>query len=176
MSYASVAGSGPEQTFEEKRAPAPPEIENKEPVAQVSSVDVDITPVHTVPTEFKFQSVDAKTQENYLHEEHQSDEIQAKVTEEKHEKAAQSCEKKSIAKRGKSNNHVNGNDKDHIPVFNIVAVIALCSGLSFGLYRTYIAGQLNWKVLGIWTGIAGAFAIANFNLTLFFESAFRTEE
>ncbi|POS83101.1 hypothetical protein EPUL_005982, partial [Erysiphe pulchra] len=149
-----------------KCAPVPLEIENQEPVTQVLSVDVDTSSVHTVPAEFKSQTTQTETLQNRAEDECESEEKHTSVKQERSEKISEDREKKATAPPRKENiSHVNSKTKDHVSMFNTIAAVTLCSGLSFGAYRKYIAGELNWKLVGVWTGIVGALAITNFNLT-----------
>lgn len=165
MSYSSVAARGPEQTVEEKCAPIPQEIENQEPVTQVLSVDVDTNSVHTVPAEFKSQTIPTENLENRVVDKHDSEEKYNQVKQEGSEKFSESQEKKATTQKKENISHVNSKARDYVSLFNTIAAVAMCSGLSFGGYRKYIAGELNWKLVGVWTGIVGAFAITNFNLS-----------
>jgi hypothetical protein len=35
----------------------------------------------------------------------------------------------------------------------------------YGAYKKYSAGELNWKVAGIWAGIIGLFAVGDYYLS-----------
>lgn len=48
---------------------------------------------------------------------------------------------------------------------NAVAVVAISTGLGFGAYRKYAAGELSWKVVGAWTGVVGLFAAGDYYLS-----------
>jgi ElaB/YqjD/DUF883 family membrane-anchored ribosome-binding protein len=50
------------------------------------------------------------------------------------------------------------------PVYmgNMVVVAALSAALGFGAYRKYAAGELTWKVAGLWAGAVGLFAGADY--------------
>jgi hypothetical protein len=57
-------------------------------------------------------------------------------------------------------------NKDN-PIFlgNAIAIVGLSGMLGYGAYRKHAAGQLTWKVVGLWTGIVGAFAIGDYYLS-----------
>ncbi|TQS39249.1 hypothetical protein Golomagni_00233 [Golovinomyces magnicellulatus] len=183
MSYASAASKGPKQTSEEacpdKRAPAPIELERHEPVPAVSLIDTDAASVLTVPSDFSSQSVQTETQASRIeHELEVEEKARARAVKESLEdttkKDRQSNEKNARSK--KSGDRPDGDAGDLVLLFNTVAVIAIGSGLGFGAYQKYTAGELSWKAVGLWAGVVGAFAMANFNLTQFFTSNYDTRE
>ena len=50
------------------------------------------------------------------------------------------------------------------PVFigNAVTITALGGLLGFGAYKKYTAGELTWKVAGLWAGAVGLFGVADY--------------
>ncbi|QSZ30188.1 hypothetical protein DSL72_004708 [Monilinia vaccinii-corymbosi] len=158
MSYAQVAASGPQQTDEEKRAPAPPSIVPTESSSISSLIDVDTDSVHIVPSDFQSQPVQTETQAKRLEEEEEeeAEQIEAKIR-----SAKDAASKKS--KKGKS--HVRENSENPVVIANAIAVAALSTGLGFGAYQKYAKGELTWKVVGAWAGVAGALAVGDYYLS-----------
>jgi hypothetical protein len=70
---------------------------------------------------------------------------------------------KDELKRAKSSLEANSNN----PVFigNAVAVAAISGFLGFQFYRKYTAGDLTWKLIGIYTAGVGLFATADYYLS-----------
>lgn len=48
---------------------------------------------------------------------------------------------------------------------NALLVGVLGTVLGIGAYRKYVAGGLTWRVVGIWTGVVGLFAGADYFAT-----------
>lgn len=156
MSYADVAARGPRQTDEEKRAPAMPEIEHEDDSVQ-SLVDVDSPHVSSVPSDFESQSVQTDTQaERVRHEQEARD------------KAAELKEKASLKKQqakkraGQDWQTLKANSDNPVFVGNAVTIAALGGLLGFGAYRKHIAGELTWKLAGLWAGAVGLFGVADY--------------
>ncbi|ATZ55425.1 hypothetical protein BCIN_12g00220 [Botrytis cinerea B05.10] len=154
MSYAQAAASGPQQTDEEKRAPAPPSVISTEAPSTSSLIDVDTDSVHTVPSDFQSQPVQTETQANRLEQE--AEQIEAKLR-----AAKDAASKKS--KKGKS--RVQENSDNPVVIGNAIAVAALSTGLGFGAYSKYAKGELTWKVVGAWAGVVGALAVGDYYLS-----------
>ncbi|KAF5872160.1 putative pyruvate dehydrogenase dihydrolipoamide acetyltransferase component protein [Botrytis fragariae] len=154
MSYAQAAASGPQQTDEEKRAPAPPSVIPTESASTSSLIDVDTDSVHTVPSDFQSQPVQTETQANRLEQE--AEQIEAKLR-----AAKDAASKKS--KKGKS--RVQENSDNPVVIGNAIAVAALSTGLGFGAYSKYAKGELTWKVVGAWAGVVGALAVGDYYLS-----------
>jgi hypothetical protein len=161
MSYAAAAAKGPKQTAEEKRAPAPPQVEQSESISSSSLVDVDSDSVRTVPSDFSSQPVKTETQSSRIEHEFASAEALAK------EEYAKSQDKASKAKKEakKAASTFEKNSDNPVFIGNAVAVVALSAGLGFGAYRKYAAGELSWKVVGAWTSVVGLFALGDFYLS-----------
>lgn len=45
---------------------------------------------------------------------------------------------------------------------NTLAVGILGTVLGVGAYRKYVAGELSWRVVGVWAGAVGVFAAADY--------------
>ncbi|KAF8856346.1 hypothetical protein BDZ45DRAFT_675576 [Acephala macrosclerotiorum] len=162
MSYAAVAKG--KQTLEEKRAPAPPEIEHTDE-STASLIDVDSNSVHTVPSDFGSQDIQTSTQLDRL--EHEALAAEAKAKEEMSAAAAKAKKegKKAKEKAKKAAGYAERNTDNPVFIGNAIAVVALSAGLGFGAYRKYAAGELSWKVVGAWTGIVGLFAAGDYYLS-----------
>lgn len=149
----------------QKRAPAPPEIENTDSVSSSSLIDVDSGSVHTVPSDFGSQDIQTSTQMDRL--EHEALAAEARAKEEMSAAAAEAKKKASEAKaKGKKTaGYVERNSDNPVFIGNAVAVTALSLGLGIGAYRKYAAGGLTWKVVGAWTGLVGLFAAGDYYLS-----------
>jgi len=165
MSYAEAAAKGPKQTAEEKRAPPPVEIEGSESASTASLVDVDSASIHTVPSDFSSQDIQTSTQLDRL--EHEALAAEARAKEEMSEAAGKSKKegKEAKDKAKKAAGYVDRNSDNPVFIGNAIAVVALSAGLGFGAYRKYAAGELTWKVAGIWTGVVGLFAAGDYYLS-----------
>jgi len=154
MSYAAAASKGPKQSAEEKRAPAPPVVEQTESASTSSLVDVDTESVHTVPSDFTSQSIQTETQRDRIEREVEEAEARAK---EEYAKA------KKSGKKGVSKLHANSDNPVYIA--NALAVVGLSGALGYGAYRKYAGGELTWKVIGAWAGIVGLFGVGDYYLS-----------
>jgi len=158
MSYAAAAAKGPKQSAEEKRAPAPPQVEHTDSPSTSSLIDVDTDSVHTVPSDFMSQDIKTDTQFERL--EHEA------LAEEAHLKEAAKDAKAKAKKDGKKiKSNFEANSDNPVYIGNAVAVVALSAGLGFGAYRKYAAGELTWKVVGAWTAVVGLFAAGDYYLS-----------
>lgn len=164
MSYAAAAAKGPKQTAEEKRAPAPPEVEYSD-ASTASLIDVDTESVHTVPSEFSSQHIQTETQAQRIDNEFAAEEARAKEAAHKAANKFSKAEKEAAAKARKAKARLEANSDNPVFIGNAVAVVALSAGLGFGAYRKYAAGELSWKVVGTWTGIVGLFAVGDYYLS-----------
>ncbi len=122
-------------------------------------IDVDTDSVHTVPSNFSSQYIQTETQRDRIEQEFESADARAK--EEKIAKA----EKNAKAKAKKVKGRLEANSDNPVFIGNAVAVVALSAGLGFGAYRKYAVGELSWKVVGIWTGVVGFFAVGDYYLS-----------
>jgi len=165
MSYAAAAAKGPKQSAEEKRAPAPPEIEHTDSPSTSSLIDVDTDSVHTVPSDFSSQSIQTETQYERIEHEAEAAEGKAKEAAHKAKESASKAAKDAKAKANKAAGRFEANSDNPVFIGNAVAVVALSAGLGFGAYRKYAAGELSWKVVGAWTGVVGLFAVGDYYLS-----------
>lgn len=143
---------------EQKRAPAPPEVEHSDIASTTSLIDVDTDSVHTVPSDFSSQPIQTQTQLDRLEHEAAAAEERAKE-----EASAAKAKAKKEGKKVKSN--LEANSDNPVYIGNAVAVVALSAGLGFGAYRKYAAGELTWKVVGAWTAVVGLFAAGDYYLS-----------
>jgi len=155
-SYADMAAKGPHQSAEEARAPVMPEVVHSE-ASTSSLIDVDSPHVSSVPSDFESQSVKTDTQATRLEHEASDRKLQA-------EQKAKHAKAKAQNKLAKGKKDVQAN-----PVFfgNAVLVGVLGTVLGVGAYRKYASGELNWKTAGIWAGVVGLFAGADYFATSF---------
>ncbi|TVY87907.1 hypothetical protein LAWI1_G005459 [Lachnellula willkommii] len=165
MSYAAAAAKGPKQSAEEARAPAPPEVIPSESASTSSLIDVDTDSVHTVPSDFSSQSIQTDTQLDRLEHEAEAAEARAKEAASNASKEFSKDEKNAKAKAKKAAGRFEANSDNPVFIGNAVAVVAISTGLGFGAYRKYAAGELSWKVVGAWTGVVGLFAAGDYYLS-----------
>ncbi|KAA6406962.1 MAG: rho-type gtpase-activating 2 [Lasallia pustulata] len=57
---------------------------------------------------------------------------------------------------------LNENRDNPVVVGNAVVIAAAGAALGFGAYRKYAAGELTWKVVGMWVGAVGVFSVADY--------------
>ena len=139
----------------------PPQVKPTESPSTSSLIDVDTPSVHTVSSDFSSQPVQTETQYNRL-------EREAEVVEQKAREVAKKLadeEKKAEAKGRKGIRSLEANGDNPVVIGNAIAVVALSAGLGFGAYRKYAAGELTWKVAGVWTGVVGLFVAADYYLS-----------
>jgi len=165
MSYAAAASKGPKQSAEEKRAPAPPEVIPHESASTSSLIDVDTDSVHTVPSDFSSQSIQTNTQLDRLQHEAEAAEARAKETTSKASKEFSKDEKNAKAKAKKAASRIEANSDNPVFIGNAVVAVVGSAALGFGAYRKYAAGELNWKVAGIWGGVVGLLATGDYYLS-----------
>ncbi|KAF2154107.1 hypothetical protein K461DRAFT_267170 [Myriangium duriaei CBS 260.36] len=159
MSYADVAARNAHQTEEEtshRRAPAVPEIQHDDESVH-SLIDVDSPHVSSVPSDFSSQPVQTETQAE-----------RQRLEQEARDKAAEAKEKAALKKAqakkraGQSWDSLKANSDNPVFVGNAVTIAALGGLLGFGAYRKHIAGELTWKVAGLWAGAVGLFGVADY--------------
>ncbi|KAF1976542.1 hypothetical protein BU23DRAFT_551490 [Bimuria novae-zelandiae CBS 107.79] len=158
MSYADIAASGPKQTAEEARAPAPPVIERTDDSVS-SLVDVDSPHVSSVPSDYEQQSVKTDTQAERIEFEAQEKEAAA------HAEAA----KDKAKEKAKKDAHIAKKNADNPVVLGNVATISLLGGvLGIGAYRKWSRNELSWNVVGAWAGVVGLFALGDYYVSNYF--------
>jgi hypothetical protein len=116
---------------------------------------VDSPHISSVPSDYESQSVKTDTQATRL--EHEAEDTKLKAS----RKAKESKEKaKSKLTKGKQ-----AAQDNPVALGNAVIVGVLGTVLGIGAYRKYAAGELSWKVAGIWAGVVGLFAGADYYVT-----------
>ncbi|KAH0535925.1 hypothetical protein FGG08_007168 [Glutinoglossum americanum] len=152
MSYAAAAASGPAQSAEE--------VVQSTDTSTESLVDVDSIHVSTVPSDFESQEIKTDTQATRLqHEAEDRDRIQEL------EAKKRGIKDKMQAKAAKAEKKAKANSGNPVMLGNAIAVAGLSAALGFGAYRKYAAGELTWKVVGIWGGVVGLFATGDYYLS-----------
>lgn len=141
-----------------RRAPPVPEINQTESSTQ-SLIDVDSPHISSVPSDFESQSVQTDTQADRLEREAEAEQRRAE--------AQHSKEKKHEAKRKSqaAGKRIKQNANNPVILGNFVAVGALGTLLGIGAYRKYTAGELTWKIAGLWAGAVGLFAAGDYYLS-----------
>jgi len=139
-----------------RRAPAVPEIVHDETNVQ-TLVDVDSPHVSSVPSDFSSQPIKTETQAERVHLEH---EAHKKAHEAKHK--AHEAKRKAESKAEKAKKTLKNNTDHPVILGNAVTIAALGGLLGFGAYRKYAAGELTWKVAGLWAGAVGLFGVADY--------------
>lgn len=129
-----------------------PEVERSDDSVH-SLIDVDSPHVSSVPSDFESQSVKTDTQAERIELEERQKE-QAKKEAEVREKA------KAKAKRGA--HQAKENAGNPVILGNALGVGILGTVLGVGAYRKYVAGELTWKVVGLWSGAVGLFALGDY--------------
>lgn len=59
-------------------------------------------------------------------------------------------------------NWADENKDNPVVIGNAVALAAIAAGLGFGAYRKHVAGELTWKIAGLWAGAVAAFGVGDF--------------
>ena len=116
----------------------------------------------------KAQEVKDKTQ-NKAHEvkdkaQDKAHEVKDKAHEVKDKAQAEAREKADKASKAikSTSKDIQRNSDNPVIVGNAVVVAVLSAALGFGAYRKYAAGELTWKVVGTWAGLAGLFATGDY--------------
>jgi len=153
MSYADAAASGPPQSAEEARANPVPELMPTDQSVD-SLVDVDHG-VSVVPSDFKEQEVKTETQAERIQLEAEKAEAAAK-------KKAEEEKKKLPKKSKKGSPKINENP---ILASNAVIALALAAFLGYGAIKKHQAGQLTWKLAGMWGAGLAALGAADYGVS-----------
>jgi len=167
-SWAEVAASGPPQSEEEARAPPVDEVIPTD--SSVSSlVDVD-SGVSVVSSGFLDQDVKTETQAVRIELEKQAEEGKegeaadtGKEPKEKEPKAKEPKAKEPEKKKATVKAYV----ENPVVAANAIGVVGLSLLLVFGGYKKYQAGQLTWKVVGLWAAGLSALGTGDFFLSSF---------
>ena len=133
-----------------------PQVEHDDDSVQ-SLIDVDGPHVSSVPSDFSSQPVQTETQAD-----------RQRLEKDAHDRAAELKEKAALKKRqakqraGQGWDSLKANSDNPVFVGNAVTIAALGGLLGFGAYRKHIAGELTWKVAGLWAGAVGLFGVADY--------------
>lgn len=134
-----------------------PEVNNTETSEVQTLIDVDSPHVSSVPSDFSEQPVQTETQAERERLEQQARQRAADLK----EKAA--LKKAHAKKRAAADwNTIKANSDNPVFVGNAVTIAALGGLLGFGAYRKHQAGELTWKVAGLWAGAVGLFGVADY--------------
>ncbi len=144
-----------------------PEIEPTDSSTH-SLVDVDSPHVSSVPSDYSSQSIKTDTQAERLQheaedrerEEEQRRRIQR--AKERAKEAAKEAKEKAKEKASEARRDVRQNADNPVYMANAVVVAAFGAVLGYGAYRKYVANELSWKVVGLWTGVVGLFAAGDY--------------
>lgn len=138
------------------RAPPLPEIEHTDVPEVHHLVDVDHPHVDVVDSDFKQHEIKTETQA-----ERRQREQEERERAEQARRAAEAKEK-AKAKAREAEEKLKKNADNPVVLGNAVAVGLLGAALGIGAYRKYAAGELTWRVVGIWTGVVGLFAMGDY--------------
>ncbi|KAI5779268.1 hypothetical protein EDC01DRAFT_633961 [Geopyxis carbonaria] len=170
MSYAEAAASGPPQSAEEARAQPVPEIIPTESSVE-SLVDVD-SGVTVVPSDFEEQDIKTETQAIRLDLEaeaaEEAEEARQREIEEGEKKLKEAAPKPKKEQKEKAKKAASTvKSYAEIPVVALNGVIGALAAVSlgYGAYRKHSAGQLSWKMVGLWSAGVAAVAGADFAIS-----------
>ncbi|KAI1340221.1 hypothetical protein F5Y15DRAFT_415109 [Xylariaceae sp. FL0016] len=151
VSYADAAASGPKQTPEEARAPAPPQVVSTESASTSSLIDVDTPSVRTVPSDFLEQDVQTDTQA--AREEMEDSAARARAEADLKKKKASNKARKADSFLTQYFGDMNDGAASAIAVSNLAAIIGLSSYMGYKAWGLYERGQFSWKHAGIGAGV-----------------------
>lgn len=120
-------------------------------------IDVDSPHISQVPTDYQQQEIKTETQ---AERERLEEEAKEKAEELKRQAGLEKEKAKKEAK--KAANVMQENSDNPVVIGNAVTIAALGGLLGFGAYRKYTAGELTWKVAGLWAGAVGLFGVADY--------------
>lgn len=166
------------------RAPAPPSIED----SSSSLVNVDSEHIKSEASESaqqtKEKAIDAseKTKEKsatYAQEVKEKASEASQYSKEKGSEFADSAStnydkaKKSASKNAKeakqeiksAGQDLSDNRDNPVVIANGVLIVAGGAALGYGAYTKHVAGELDWKIAGLWAGAVGAVAIGDYYLS-----------
>ena len=139
-----------------RRAPHLPELRHEDDSVH-SLVDVDSPHISSVPSDYDEQSVKTDTQ---AERERQEDEARERAEDLKRQAQRKKEQTKREAK--KAGKTIQGNSDNPVVVGNAVTIAAFGGLIGYGAYRKYTAGELTWKVAGLWAGAVGLFGVADY--------------
>lgn len=137
------------------RAPIPLEVVPTVDDSTSSLVDVDSPHISTVPSDYESQSVKTDTQAERIEREETANA----------RREAQAAADKAKQKGRKAKSLFQANSDNPVLLGNAVTVGLLGTFLGVGAYRKYAAGELTWKVAGLWAGAVGVFAGVDYFVT-----------
>lgn len=129
-----------------------------------STIDVDSPHISSVPSDFESQSVQTDTQADRerLEEEAHDKAEEAKTKAEELKKKAGLKKEQAKSKAKSAGESVKENSDNPVVIGNAVTIAAVGGLLGFGAYKKYAAGELTWKLAGLWAGAVGLFGVADF--------------
>jgi len=158
-SWAEVAASGPPQSAEEARAPPVDEVIPADS-SVASLVDVD-SGVSVVSSGFLDQDIKTETQAVRIELEKQAEEgkEEGEAAGSRKEPKSKGAEKKRVTVKAYVENPV--------VAANAIGVVGLSLLLVIGGYKKYQAGQLTWKVVGLWAAGLSVLGTGDFFISSF---------
>ena len=157
------------------RAPAPPSLENTESSTS-SLVDVDSPHVSSVPSDYTSQSVKTDTQAQRM--ENEAEDVSRSAKEKFDQVSAETGKSFGKAKAGASKKGGQAKEKgkraavtlrenkdNPVVIANAVMIAGIGAVSGIGAYRKYTVGELSWKIVGMWSGAVGAFAVGDYFLS-----------
>lgn len=74
---------------------------------------------------------------------------------------------KEKARRAKAKAKAEGtnlrrNSDNPVVIGNAILITLIGAGLGFGAYRKHAEGRLDWQLVGLWSGVVGAFGVADY--------------
>ncbi len=89
---------------------------------------------------------------------------------ENYDKAKRAAAKKSEQAKESAihtRDDISANRDNPVVVGNAVVITVMCAVLGMGVYKKYSAGDLSWKVAGLWAGAVGVFAVGDYYLSMY---------
>ena len=152
------------------RAPAPAQVQHSSDTASSGSlIDVNSDHVSTASSDFKSQKVKTETQAERL--EHEAEDFEhdaekkAKEASKKAKAKYNSAKKDAKSTADRASKKLRDNSDNPVYIGNMVIIATVSAALGFGAYNKYSKGELDWKVVGIWGGAVGAFAVGDYYLS-----------
>ena len=87
---------------------------------------------------------------------------------ENYDKAKRAAAKKSEQAKDSAihtRDDISANRDNPVIIGNAVVITAICAGLGVGVWKKYSAGDLSWKIAGLWAGAVGVFAVGDYYLS-----------
>lgn len=86
----------------------------------------------------------------------------AKETGKEAKAKAQEAGKEAKAKAQEAGQELQDNKDNPVVIGNAIIIAVGAAALGFGAYKKHTEGQLDWQMVGMWTGIVGAFAVGDY--------------